>query len=105
MTNPSPVVKRSFDLLKPNGERMRFTVSYGPAYQRGDDFFCPVQFVGWANPPPDIQGRDSVEALLSAVDIVHAILRDFVKSGGRVLYAGKDYDYLLERIIVDEPSA
>ena len=105
MTNPSPFVERSFDLLKPGGERVRFTVSYGPVYQRGEDFFCPIQFAGWANPPPDIQGGDSLEALLHAVGLVHAILQDFIKHGGRVFYAGTDYDYLFERITRDEPSA
>ena len=105
MTNPSPFVERSFDLLKSGGERVRFTVSYGPVYQRGEYYFCPVQFAGWANPPPDIQGGDSLEALLHAVGLVHAILRDFIKHGGHVFYAGTDCDYLFERIIVDEPSA
>jgi len=105
MTNPAPFVERSFDLLKPSGERVRFTVSYGPVYQRSEYFYCPVRFVGWANPPPDIQGADSLEALLQAVGLVHAILRDFIKHGGRVLYAGTECDYLFERIIVDEPSA
>jgi hypothetical protein len=104
MTNPSPMVERSFDLLKPSGERVRFTVGYGPVYQRSRDFFCPVRFTGWANPPPDIQGGDSLEALLHAVGLVHTILQDFVKHGGRVLYVDTDADYLLERFIVDEPT-
>jgi hypothetical protein len=105
MTNSSPFVERSFDLLKSGGERVRFTVSYGPVYQRDEDFFCPVEFAGWTNPPPDIQGGDSLEALLHAVGLVHSILRDFIKHGGRVFYAGTDCDYLFEKIIVDEPSA
>jgi hypothetical protein len=105
MANPSPLVERSFDLLQPDGERVKFTVSYGPVYQRGEDFYCPVRFAGWANPPPDIQGVDSLAALLNAVGLVHAILQDFGKRGGRVLYAGTDCDYLFEKIVVDEPSA
>lgn len=103
MINSSPIVERGFDLLKPSGERVRFTVSYGPVYQRNEYSYCPVQFAGWANPPPDIQGGDSLEALLQAVGLVHAILRDFVKHGGRVFYAGTECDYLLERIVIDEP--
>lgn len=104
MTNQQSTVERSFDLVKPSGEKIRFTVSYGPVYQRDRLFFCPVRFAGWANPPPDIQGDDSLDALLQAVRLVHAILRDFIDHGGRVLYAGIDADYLLESIVTDEPT-
>jgi hypothetical protein len=104
MTKQLSTVERSFDLVKPSGEKTRFTVSYGPVYQRDQLFFCPVRFAGWANPPPDIQGDDSLDALLQAVRLVHAILRDFREHGGRVLYAGIDADYLLESIVTDEPT-
>jgi hypothetical protein len=104
MTNQQSIVERSFDLVKPSGEKTRFTVSYGPVYLREQLFFCPVRFAGWANPPPDIQGDDSLDALLQAVRLVHAILRGFRKHGGQVLYVGIDADYLLERIVNDEPS-
>lgn len=104
MKNQQSTVERSFDLVKPNGEKIRFTVTYGPVYRRDQLFFCPVRFAGWANPPPDIQGDDSLDALLQAVRLVHSILRHFREHGGRVLYASIDADYLLESIVTDEPS-
>lgn len=105
MKDLQPVLQRSFDLQKPSGETVRFTVSYGPVYRSGDQFFCPVQFAGWANSPPDISGSDSLDAVLQAVALVHGILRELVRHGGRVFYPDSDVDYLLERITNDEPSA
>jgi hypothetical protein len=96
MANPSPIAERTYDLLKPDGERVRFKVSFGPIYQAGQDYRCPAQFVGWGNSPPDTQGHDSLQAFLLAVNLVHSILREFTARGGRVLYSNTDVDYQLE---------
>jgi hypothetical protein len=96
MTNSSPIAARTYDLLKPDGERVRFTASFGPIYQSGRDYRCPVRFSGWGNSPPDIWGQDSLQAFLLAVNLVHSILHEFIERGGRVLYSDTDVDWDLE---------
>jgi hypothetical protein len=106
MINPSPIAERTYDLLKPSGERVRFTASFGPIYQSGEDYRCPVRFTGWVDSPQDIWGQDSLQAFLLAVSLVHSILRSFIERGGRVLYLDTDEDYRLETFDIDyEPSA
>jgi len=96
MPNPSPSAERTYDLLKPDGQRVRFRVSFGPIYQSGHDFRCPVRFSGWGDSPPDIWGHDSLQAFLLAVNLVHSILHEFMERGGRVLHLDSDVDYPLE---------
>ena len=93
--NPS-FAERSVDLLKPSGERVAFRVKFGPVLPEGRDFRCQVRFHGWVESPPDIRGRDSLEAFLQAVGLVHGILDNFVRRGGRVLWPGtmNEYDLL-----------
>jgi len=106
MADSSPIAERSFDLLKPSGERVRFTASFGPIYQSGRDYRCPVRFAGWGDSPPDIWGQDSLQAFLLAVALVHSILQSFIERGGRVLYLDSDQDFCFEKFVVDhEPSA
>jgi hypothetical protein len=90
--------ERSVDLLKPSVERVSFRVEFGPVSPEGPSFCCHVRFHGWADSPPHIRGRDSLEALLQAVGLVHGILHEFVQRGGRVLWPGTDNDYGLPRL-------
>jgi hypothetical protein len=55
-----------------------------------------VRFDGWGNSPPDILGYDSFESVILAIQLVHAILADFIQRGGRVLWPGTSNDYSLE---------
>jgi hypothetical protein len=96
VTEPSAIAERSYDLLKPDGTRVRFTVSFGPIYQTGHAYRCPVRFIGWGNSPPDIWGQDSLQAFLLAVNLVHSILHSFIERGGRVLHLDSDEDQPLE---------
>jgi len=95
MANSSPIAERTYDLLKPD-ERVRLKAGFGPIYQSGQDYRCPVRFSGWGNSPPDTQGHDSLQALLLAVNLVHSILHEFTKCGGRVLYRDTNVDYELD---------
>jgi len=91
--------ERSLDLLKPSGERVAFRVGFGPVLLAGRDFCCRVRFNGWVQAPPDVRGRDSLEALLPAVGLVHGMLDDFVRRGGRVLWPGTNNDYDLVHFV------
>ena len=95
----APFVERSLDLLKPSGERLAFRVEFGPVLPEGKDFACRVRFHGWVESPPKIRGRDSLEALLQAIGLVHAILDDFVRRGGRVLWPGTTNNYDLVHFV------
>ncbi len=87
------------DLLKPSGERVSFRIEFGPITPVGPDFCCCVRFHGWVESPLDIRGRDSLEAFLQAVGLVHGILHEFVQRGGRVLWPGTNNDYGLEHFV------
>jgi len=93
------IASRSVDLQKPSGERVPFRVEFGPVYEAGRDFRCQVKFYGWGDSPPDIAGRDSLQALILAVELVHAILAEFVRRGGRVLWPGTSTDCGLEEFV------
>ena len=93
MPTKGAIAERSVDLLKPSGERLGFRVEFGPILPDGGEFCCRVRFHGWVESPPDIRGRDSLEALLQAVGLVHGILNEFVQKGGRVLWPGTTSDY------------
>ena len=94
-----PFADRSVDLLKSSGERVAFRVEFGPILPKGRDFCCRVRFHGWVESPPNIRGRDSLEAFLQAVGLVHGILDDFVRRGGRVLWPGTNNDYDLVHFV------
>jgi hypothetical protein len=94
-----PFAERSVDLLKPSGERVAFRVEFGPVLPEGRDFRCRVRFHGWVESPPDIRGRDSLEAFLQAIGLVHGILHQFAQRGGRVLWPGTTNDYGLEHFV------
>lgn len=91
--NAWPHIERSWDLLKPTGERVRFIVRLGPAYEKNAHYYCPVRFEGWGDSPPDIEGRDALQSLLIAVDLVRSILHAYVTHGGRVLWPDTNTDY------------
>jgi hypothetical protein len=99
MPTKGSFAERSVDLLKPSGERVVFRVEFGPILPKGRDFCCRVRFHGWVESPPDIRGRDSLEAFLQAVGLVHGILDDFVRRGGRVLWPGTSNDYDLVHFV------
>jgi hypothetical protein len=107
MTSSAPIAERTLDLLKPSGERVTFRVEFGPILGDGQDFHCRVRFHGWGDSPPDIWGYDSLQALVLAVSLVHSILDDFVRRGGRALWPGTDTDYDLDEFVFspERPSA
>jgi len=92
---PRLIAERSIDLLKPTGERLRFRVSFGPISSSRGEFRCRVRFHGWGDSPPDVWGSDSLQSLILAIQLVHAILAEFVRRGGRVLWPGTAADYSL----------
>lgn len=87
-----PWAVRSVDLLKPSGGRVSVRIELGPVWPDGQDWCCRVRFHGWVEPPPDQRGRDSLEATLMALGLVHGILSEFVRRGGRILWAGTSND-------------
>jgi len=93
------IADRSVDLLKPSGERVAFRVEFGPIMREGRSFCCRVRFHGWVDSPPDIRRADSLEAFLLAVGLVHGILDDFVRRGGRVFWPGTTSDYDLVHFV------
>src|SRR5258707_8444107 len=93
MPTNGPFAERSVDLLKPSGERLAFRIEFGPILPEAQDFSCRVRFQGWVESPPDMRGRDSLEAFLQAVGLVHGILHEFLRRGGRVLWPGTTNDY------------
>ena len=99
MSATRPFAERSVDLLKLSGERVAFRVEFGPIFPEGREFRCRVRFHGWSESPPDICGRDSLEAFLQAIGLVHGILDHFVQRGGRVLWPGTNSDYGLEHFV------
>ena len=99
------ITARCVDLLKRSGERVSFRVKFGPVRAEGQDFRCRVRFHGWGDSPPDIRGYDSLQALLLAVGLVRAILVDFVRHGGRLLWPGTSADYDLNAFAADRPKA
>src|SRR5688572_13811026 len=105
MSSPAPIAVRSLDLLKPSGERLAFRVEFGPIRGEGHDFYFRVQFHGWGDSPPDIWGRDSLHALMLAVGLVHSILQEFVRRGGRVLWPGTDADYDLNEFVISSSAS
>src|SRR5262245_57546555 len=101
MSAGATFAERSVDLLTASGERVPFRVEFGPIRQQGQGFRCRVEYHGgFEDSPPDIGGGDSLQALLLAVDIVHAMLCSFVKRGGRVVWPGTLEDYDLTSFIV-----
>jgi hypothetical protein len=99
MSASSPFAERSVDLLGPSGERVAFRVEFGPILPEGRDFRCRLRFCGWSDSPPDVFGRDSLEAFLHAVTLVHGVLHQFIQEGGRVLWPGTTADYGLEHFV------
>jgi len=105
MIDSLSIAERTFDLEMPTGKRVRFTASFGPIYQAGEDYRCPVRFFGWVDSPPDIHGIDSLQALLLAVNLSNSILKSLIERGGRVLYPDTDIDFPLETMIFSENLA
>lgn len=99
MPATSPFAERSVDLRKTSGERVAFRVEFGPILPDERDFCCQVRFRGWGESPPAIRGRDSLEALLLAVGLVHSMLDDFVRRRGRLFWPGTDNDYDLAQFV------
>jgi len=99
MSPSSVIAARSVDLEKPSGERVPFRVEFGPVYDAGRGSRCKVRFHGWGDSPPDISGYDSLEALILAVELVHAILAEFVRRGGRLLRPGTSSEYSLDDFV------
>jgi hypothetical protein len=93
-----PIAERTFDLLMPTNERVRFTATFGPIYKFEESYRCPIHFDGWGDPAPDIFGYDSLQAFLLAVTLLNSMLRSLVERGGRVLYPDTDDDCPLEII-------
>ncbi|EEF57608.1 DUF6968 family protein [Pedosphaera parvula] len=96
MIYSTPFAERTLDLVKQSGERLTLTVQFGPIYKKDRDFRCKIAFIGWGESPPDIWGADSLQALISAITLVHSMLHEFVVRGGRVLYPGTEIDFDLE---------
>lgn len=92
MSFGDPWAVRLVDLLKPSSERIAVRIELGPVWPDGPDWCCRVRFHGWIESPPDIRGRDSMEATLLALGLVHGILVEFVQRGGRILWAGTSRD-------------
>lgn len=92
MTVGDSIAVRSIDLLKPSGEQVAVRVELGPIFPAGLDSLCRVRLHGWIESPPDVRGRDFLEALLLAVGLVHGILAEFVRRGGRILWTGTSND-------------
>ena len=105
MSSTCTIVDRSVDLLMPSGERVAFRVEFGPVRRTGRNFRCPVHFHGWGDSPPDIGGYDRLQSLLLALDLVHAILADFVRHGGRVLWPGTSNDYDVNGFLLKRAKA
>jgi hypothetical protein len=100
------IAERSVDLLTPSGERIALLVEFGPIRKSGQGFRCRVRYHGgWEDSPPDIGGHDSLEALLLAVDLVHAMFVDFARDGVRVLWPGTSNDYDLSAFLPHGPKA
>lgn len=102
MSPQSFIADREFDLLSPDGKRVRLKVRFGPIYQADGSFRCPVHFEGWGDRPPDIFGADSLQAFLLAVTCMNSILRSFIDRGGRVLFPDTNDDMPLEIISTEE---
>jgi hypothetical protein len=100
MADLAPIAERSFDLLMPTGERVRFTATFGPIYKEQDSYRCPIRFEGWGDPAPDIFGYDSLQAFLLAVTLLNSMLRRFTERGGRTLFPDTNDDFPLESISV-----
>ena len=96
MPSSSLIAERSVDLVKPSGEQVRFRVKFGPVSNSGRDFRCRVRFHGWGDSPPDIWGYDSLQSVILAIQLVHTILADFIRRGGRVLWPDTSNDYSLD---------
>ena len=99
MTSPFAIAERTVDLVKLSGERVTFRVEFGPIRADGQEFRCPVRFHGWGDSPPDIRGYDSLQAFVLSVGLVHSILEEFVRGGGRALWPGSDTDYDLDMFV------
>jgi hypothetical protein len=105
MPSSLKIVERCVDLLMPSGKRVPFRVEFGPVRTEGRDFRCRVRFHGWGDSPPEIWGYDSLQALLLAVGLVRAILADFTRRGGRVLWPGTSADYDMNAFVARRPKA
>src|SRR5450631_3811551 len=100
MPDLTPIAERTFDLLMPSNERVRFTATFGPIYKFEESYRCPIRFEGWGDPAPDIFGYDSLQAFLLAVTLLNLMLRRLIERGGRVLYPDTNDDVPLEIISV-----
>ena len=90
---------RHLEIIKPSGERVSFYIKLGPTYELGGTCRCKVTFDGWLESPPDIQGYDSLQAFMLAVQLIDSILREYVTRGVRVVWPGSDTDYDLDEFI------
>jgi len=105
MKDLTPIAERSFDLLMPTKERVRFNVAFGPIYKFEESYRCPIRFEGWGDPAPDIFGYDSLQAFLLAVTLLNEMLRCLIENGGRVVYPDTEDDFPLETISVKYEEA
>jgi hypothetical protein len=89
-------VTRSLELLSVTGERIPFSIIFGPLSQDGQDFKCKVAFDGWDQPSREIWGYDSLQAFLLAVQFSISILKLNVDRGQRIVWPNSDDDYCLD---------
>jgi hypothetical protein len=86
------IARTEFDVLWPDGRRLRATVAVGLPYHDGQmrAWRCPVRLDGLVSHLPDIAGEDSLQALLLALRVAHQQLAQAEARGARFLSVGKE---------------
>lgn len=94
-----PLATREFDCVSSTGEQFAFTVRLGSPTPVSDEpesnWRCPVT-IPFDDQSRDIHGIDSWQALTLALSLVHSLLADFIKRGGKLYHPGTTDEFTLD---------
>jgi hypothetical protein len=89
MSSDQPVASAAFVAVLPDGSRRPIRAGVGrPHPTDTGEWRCPVWLDGLHPGLPEIAGEDALQALGLAWQLLAQLLRDFVRSGGRLEFPG-----------------
>lgn len=98
MTERETIARTEFIAVRPSGERIHAAIEigkpYSVTYENGvTGGRCPVAMPGLFTRLADIEGVDTFQALLLAVQLVCSLLVDFAAKGGKFLDLQDEDEY------------
>ncbi|BFM12543.1 hypothetical protein R50072_26960 [Simiduia litorea] len=94
------IAERSFEAIKPSGEKTQIIVAIGVPYkdEEYDSWACPVKVEGIHKNLAAMHGIDSWQALREAQKLVLSILVHFVEGGGKLYIFGENEEVTVSEV-------